>query len=168
MWTDSKCGDGVLSVLEECDSSMFCANSTCTCLPGHQRNTATGLCSGCGNNLLDPGEECDGSEGCDNTSCRCADGFVPNTATAGACIASALVRAPDHSFTTVIASSAVFAVGLLSLLSAFLVFQRFASPNKSSPSWRSCCCSHARTHAHTPSLSHECLPPPPPPTGTRV
>ena len=115
----------MLSVLEECDSTVFCANDTCTCKPGHQRNAATGLCSGCGNGVLDDGEECDGIAHCDNASCRCAENYVPNTAAEGRCIASARVPAPDHSLAVVAASSAIFAVGLVALLCAFLVFQRF-------------------------------------------
>lgn len=135
----------MLSVLEECDSTMFCANDTCACLPGHRRNAATGLCSGCGNGVLDADEECDGSAHCDNASCRCAEHYVPNTAAVGTCIASAHIPTPDHSPAVLIASSTIFAVGIFTLLFAFLVFQRFAVTLLLSCAPLSCCCSRIIT-----------------------
>lgn len=68
------CGDGVIAGDEECDSTKFCSETLCKCLPGHPLNAESGVCSGCGNGIVENDEECDATEGC-TSYCRCGHGF---------------------------------------------------------------------------------------------
>jgi len=77
----ASCGDRFVSDGEECDSSMFCDNYTCQCLPGHTMVKTDKLqyCSGCGNLVRDGDEECDGGDGClSNCLCDELSGYSPS------------------------------------------------------------------------------------------
>ncbi|RJS26239.1 hypothetical protein DRW03_06955 [Corallococcus sp. H22C18031201] len=81
---DDKCGDGVISLREECDDGNTangdgCSNS-CGIEPGYGCTGQPSTCAAtCGNGALNPGEQCDdgnskSGDGC-NASCRVEGGY---------------------------------------------------------------------------------------------
>ena len=112
----------VSPLVEECDSTFFCDNKTCKCLPNHPKNNITGRCSGCGNFAIDPGEDCDGSLYCNNETCKCIDGFSPSKF---GCLEIPLDDHLDKLFKPLFFAALAFSITLVILCTSFLFLFQF-------------------------------------------
>ncbi|WP_407692925.1 DUF4215 domain-containing protein [Pyxidicoccus xibeiensis] len=82
---DDRCGDGAISLREECDDGNTAANDGCSASCGIEAGygctgTPSTCAATCGNGSLNPGEQCDdgntaANDGC-NASCRVERGYA--------------------------------------------------------------------------------------------